>query len=138
MKRKLKIPRVDSKLLVRDATKLMAQPTRRRFLKAGGVLCALLLLTGCDVVDEDAAEGVLRKISKLNDAIQARLFDPNELAPMYPESAIKRPFQSQRSGREQEVVEAGGPTRLARDHADHPPCLRGGLERDRQLVGHPA
>ena len=92
MKRKLRIPHVDSALLVRDATKLMEQPTRRRFLKAGGGLGALLLLTGCDVVDEDAAEGVLRQISKLNDAIQARLFDPNELAPTYPESAITRPF----------------------------------------------
>ena len=38
MKRKLVIPRVDVKLLARDAEKLMEPPTRRRFLAAGGGL----------------------------------------------------------------------------------------------------
>ena len=94
MKRKLEIPRVDNKLLVRDATKLMAEPTRRRLLASGGGLGALLLLTGCDVVDEDAAEDVLRKISKLNDAIQSYIFNPSLLAPTYPGSAITRPFRT--------------------------------------------
>ena len=92
MKRTLEILGVDNKLLVRDAAKLMAEPTRRRFLASGGGLGALLLLTGCDVVDEDAAEDVLRKISKLNDAIQSYIFNPSLLAPTYPESAITRPF----------------------------------------------
>jgi DMSO/TMAO reductase YedYZ molybdopterin-dependent catalytic subunit len=92
VKRKLEIPRVDSKLLVRDATKLMSELTRRRLLASGGGLGALLLLTGCDVVNEDAAEDVLRKISKLNDAIQSYIFNPSLLAPTYPESAITRPF----------------------------------------------
>jgi DMSO/TMAO reductase YedYZ molybdopterin-dependent catalytic subunit len=35
---------------------------------------------------------VLRKISSFNDAAQAALFNPNKLAPEYPESAITRPF----------------------------------------------
>src|ERR1700742_4346367 len=92
MKPRLRIPHVDSKLLIRDAAKLMAEPTRRRFLTAGGGLGALLLLTGCDVIDEDAAKDVLRKISKLNDAVQSCIFNPSLLAPTYPESAISRPF----------------------------------------------
>jgi DMSO/TMAO reductase YedYZ molybdopterin-dependent catalytic subunit len=92
VKRRLIIPHVDGKMLVKDSAKLMTTATRRRFLTSGGGLGALLLLTGCDVVNEDAAEDVLRKISKLNDAIQARIFDQNQLAPTYPESAITRPF----------------------------------------------
>ena len=92
MKRKLKIRRVDNELLVGGATKLMAEPTRRRFPASGGGLGALLLLTGCDFVDEDAVEDLLRKISKLNDAIQSYIFNPSLLAPTYPESAITRPF----------------------------------------------
>src|SRR4029079_2852711 len=58
----------------------------------GASLGALAFLTGCDIVDTDAAEGVLRRISYFNDWAQARLFNPNRLAPEYPESAITRPF----------------------------------------------
>ena len=32
------------------------------------------------------------KISYFNDDVQAWLFDPNRLAPTYPESMITRPF----------------------------------------------
>jgi DMSO/TMAO reductase YedYZ molybdopterin-dependent catalytic subunit len=92
MKRRFVIPKVDNKLLVRDAARLLEPPTRRRFLAGGASLGALMFLTGCDVVNEDDAEDVLRRISKLNDAIQARLFRPNLLAPTYAESQITRPF----------------------------------------------
>ena len=34
----------------------------------------------------------MRKISEFNDGAQALLFNPNKLAPTYPESAITRPF----------------------------------------------
>src|SRR6478735_4671368 len=85
------IPGVDPKLLIKDAAKVMPDPTRRWFL-GGASLGALTLLSGCDIVDSDAAEGVLRKISEFNDWAQARLFNPNALAPEYPESAITRPF----------------------------------------------
>jgi DMSO/TMAO reductase YedYZ molybdopterin-dependent catalytic subunit len=85
------IPGVDKRLLIKDAAKLLPDPTRRWFLR-GASLGALTLLTGCDIVDSDAAEGVLRKISAFNDWAQARLFNPNALAPEYPESAITRPF----------------------------------------------
>src|SRR6476660_6928370 len=86
------IPGVDPKLLIKDAAKLMPDPSRRLFLRGGLSLGALAVLGGCDIVDSDAAEGVLRKISKFNDRAQALLFNPNALAPEYPESAITRPF----------------------------------------------
>ena len=86
------IPGVDPKLLIKDAAKLMSVPTRRLFLRGGASLGALALLTGCDIIDGPAAERVLGKISRFNDRAQAWLFNPNTLAPTYPESAITRPF----------------------------------------------
>ncbi|MCK7475211.1 MAG: molybdopterin-dependent oxidoreductase [Rhodopseudomonas palustris] len=90
--KRLIIPGVDKRLLVRDATKLLPDPSRRRFLAGGASLGALTLLTGCDVVDQVSAEKLLVQISKFNDAVQAAIFDPSQLAPSFPESAITRPF----------------------------------------------
>jgi DMSO/TMAO reductase YedYZ molybdopterin-dependent catalytic subunit len=70
----------------------MPDPARRAFLRAATSLGALTLLTGCDVSDSFSAEKVLRRISEFNDGAQAWLFDPNRLAPTYPESAITKPF----------------------------------------------
>jgi len=86
------IPGVDPKLLIKDATKVMPDPTRRLFLRGGASLGALTFLTGCDIVDGFSAEQALMKISYFNDRAQAWLFNPNRLAPTYPESAITRPF----------------------------------------------
>jgi DMSO/TMAO reductase YedYZ molybdopterin-dependent catalytic subunit len=83
----------DAELLVRDAAKVMPDPVRRRFLRAGAGLGALAFLTGCDMLDSDAADRVLRKISRFNDEVQGWLFHPDKLAPTYPESAIMRPFR---------------------------------------------
>jgi DMSO/TMAO reductase YedYZ molybdopterin-dependent catalytic subunit len=90
--RSLLIPGVDKKLLLKDAAKLMPDLTRRRFIAGGASLGALTLLTGCDVSDSMSADKLLTSISKFNDAVQAAIFNPNALAPEYPESAIKRPF----------------------------------------------
>ncbi|TKT71149.1 molybdopterin-binding protein [Afipia massiliensis] len=90
--RRLFIPGVDKQLLVRDATKLMPELSRRRFIAGGASLGALTLLTGCDVTDSFSAESMLTQISKFNDAVQAAMFNPNTLAPTFPESAITRPF----------------------------------------------
>ncbi len=90
--RRLLIPGVDKQLLVKDATKLMPELSRRRFIAGGASLGALTLLTGCDVTDSFSAESMLTQISKFNDAVQAKLFNPNTLAPTFPESAITRPF----------------------------------------------
>jgi DMSO/TMAO reductase YedYZ molybdopterin-dependent catalytic subunit len=87
------IPGVDPKLLVKDAVKLMPDPTRRLFLRGGASLGALTLLTGCDIVDGPTAEKVLMNVSYFNDRVQGWLFNPNRLAPTYPESAIDRPFR---------------------------------------------
>jgi DMSO/TMAO reductase YedYZ molybdopterin-dependent catalytic subunit len=90
--RKRIIPGVDQKLLIKDAAKLLPDPTRRLFLRGGLSVGALTLLTGCDIIDGETAEGVLRHVSRFNDRVQALLFNPNRLAPEYPESAITRPF----------------------------------------------
>jgi len=90
--RKLLIPGVDKRLLIKDATKLMPDPARRRFIVGGASLGALTLLTGCDVVDSSSAERLLVKISKFNDAVQGLIFNPYAMAPEYPESAITKPF----------------------------------------------
>jgi hypothetical protein len=86
--RKLLIPGVDKKLLVRDALKVVPDLTRRRFISTGASLGALTLLTGCDVLDSDSAEQLLAQVSKFNDAVQAFMFSPDTLAPEYPESMI--------------------------------------------------
>jgi len=92
MKKRHIIPGVDPKLLIKDAAKLLPNPARRQFLRGTGSLGALTFLTGCDIIDSDAAEGTLRAISKFNDRVQAAIFNPNKLAPIYPESAITKPF----------------------------------------------
>src|ERR1700682_4259233 len=90
--RSLLIPGVDKQLLVRDATKLMPDLARRRFIAGGASFGALALLTGCDVSDSFSAEDMLKKVSKFNDGVQALIFNPNALAPTFPESAITKPF----------------------------------------------
>jgi len=70
----------------------MPDPMRRLFLRGGASLGALAFLTGCDIVDGTSAEQALMKISHFNDRAQAWLFNPNKLAPTYPDSAVQRPF----------------------------------------------
>src|ERR1700736_5587530 len=90
--RSLMIPGVDKRLLVRDAAKLMPDLARRRFIAGGASFGALTLLTGCDVSDSFSAEAMLKRISKFNDAVQAAIFNPDAMAPTFPESAITKPF----------------------------------------------
>jgi len=92
MRRKTIIPGVDPKLLIKDAAKLLPDPTRRFFLRGAASLGAITFLTGCDVTDSLSAENALQAMSRFNDKAQAWLFNPNKLAPTYPESAITRPF----------------------------------------------
>ena len=102
------IPGVDQNLLIKDAAKLLPDPSRRRFLRGGLSVGALTVLTGCNVVDGISAEKVLRKISEFNDGVQAWLFDPNRLAQTYPESAIKRPFRFNAYYPESDIPEVDG------------------------------
>jgi len=85
-------PGVDAKLLIKDAAKLLPEPSRRRFLRGAVSLGSLAMLTGCDIIDGPTAENSLRVISRFNDRVQALLFSGTTLAPEFPESAITRPF----------------------------------------------
>jgi DMSO/TMAO reductase YedYZ molybdopterin-dependent catalytic subunit len=65
---------------------------RRLFLKQGLSLGALTLLSGCNITEEDSVQRVLLAMSRWNDRVQSVVFDPNKLAPEFPESAITKPF----------------------------------------------
>ncbi|WP_324781166.1 molybdopterin-dependent oxidoreductase [Thiobacillus sedimenti] len=83
---------VDGDALTKEALSRLDQPARRLFLRRALTLGGLSLLSGCAITDEPSAEKALAKISRFNDRVQAWLFDPNRLAPTYPESMIARPF----------------------------------------------
>jgi DMSO/TMAO reductase YedYZ molybdopterin-dependent catalytic subunit len=85
-------PGVDAKLLIKDAAKLLPQPSRRLFLRGAASLGSLAMLTGCDIIDGPTAENALHVVSRFNDRVQALLFSETTLAPEFPESAITRPF----------------------------------------------
>jgi len=72
--------------------KLIRSIERRLFLKSSLSLGALALLSGCDLTDDENVQKVLLGMSRWNDGAQAWLFNPNKLAPEYPESAITKPF----------------------------------------------
>ena len=104
------IPGVDPKLLIKDASKLLPNPLRRNFLRGAASIGALTFLTGCDIIDGDTAEGVLRKISAFNDGAQAALFSKTKLAPIFPESAITKSFPFNAYYDEDEAPEVDGKT----------------------------
>lgn len=70
----------------------VSQPSRRDFLRRALTLGGLSMLTGCALVDEKSVDTALNRISRFNDDVQAWLFDPNRMAPTYPDSMIQRPF----------------------------------------------
>ncbi|MBE0614992.1 MAG: molybdopterin-dependent oxidoreductase [Burkholderiales bacterium] len=91
----LKPPRktaFDGDAVVKEALRCLEQPARRQFLSRSLTLGGLSLLTGCAMTDEDSVEHALMKVSRFNDRVQGWLFDPDRLAPTYPESMITRPF----------------------------------------------
>jgi DMSO/TMAO reductase YedYZ molybdopterin-dependent catalytic subunit len=104
------VPAVDPKLLIKDAAKLLPQSSRRQFLRGATSLGALTFLTGCDILDSPSAEHALRVVSRFNDWVQARMFQPHKLAPTYPESAITKPFPFNAYYSEDEAPEVDGDT----------------------------
>ena len=75
-----------------DLKPALAKVERRLFMRQALSFGALAMLTGCDIGVDDDVEKFLWRISRFNDKVQAALFDPNMLAPTYPESAITNPF----------------------------------------------
>src|ERR1700761_6835477 len=75
-----------------DFKPALAKIERRMFLRQAFSFGALSMLTGCDIGEDDDVEKLLWKVSRFNDKVQAFLFDPNRLAPTFPESAITKPF----------------------------------------------
>ncbi|MEA2997305.1 MAG: hypothetical protein QOG74_2854 [Alphaproteobacteria bacterium] len=86
------IPGVDPRLLIKDAAKLLPDPSRRLFLRGAAGVGAITMLTGCNIIDSNAADNALMMMSRFNDRVQALLFNPNTLAPTYAERDITRPF----------------------------------------------
>ena len=105
---------VDGVAALTDARTLLgrriADPTRRSFLQHSLTLGGLSLLTGCSITDGASIETALERISRLNDSAQGWLFDPTQLAPVYPESMITRPFPFNAYYGENEVrvIDEGG------------------------------
>jgi len=83
---------IDGNAVVKEALRRVELPSRRLFLQRSITLGGLSLLTGCAISDEAGVERALMTVSRFNDKVQAWLFDPNRLAPTYPESMITRPF----------------------------------------------
>ena len=87
---------VDGAAVLKDAMRLLSrrieQPARRAFLQRSLTLGGVAMLSGCSLTDSGSVEAALASISRLNDRVQGALFDPNMLAPTYPESMITRPF----------------------------------------------
>lgn len=83
---------VDRQSLAIDVRRELDAPSRRLFGKRILTLGGLAMLTGCSLTDEASVETILSRVSRMNDRVQAWLFDPNRLAPTYTEADITRPF----------------------------------------------
>ena len=87
-----KIIAIDRAAILADARHELDMPSRRLFGKRMLTLGGLSLLTGCTITDDASVNTFLTAVSRLNDRVQAWLFDPTRLAPTYTEAQITRPF----------------------------------------------
>jgi DMSO/TMAO reductase YedYZ molybdopterin-dependent catalytic subunit len=78
--------------IIKDVRSELKSPARRLLGKQILTLGGIAMLSGCDLSNDKSVNTALRKMSFFNDRVQALLFDPNKLAPTYPESMITRPF----------------------------------------------
>jgi DMSO/TMAO reductase YedYZ molybdopterin-dependent catalytic subunit len=78
--------------LADQSPKLIRSIERRLFLRQSLSLGALALLSGCELTDDEGVQSVLTGMSRWNDRVQGWIFNPNKLAPEYPDSAITKPF----------------------------------------------
>ncbi|MBW8720894.1 MAG: molybdopterin-binding protein, partial [Polaromonas sp.] len=92
-----RLQHVDGDALLKEAVDRIATAgklslARRNFLRGSLTLGGLSMLTGCMLDDSESINTALTRISRINDDVQGLLFDPNRLAPTYPDSMITRPF----------------------------------------------
>jgi DMSO/TMAO reductase YedYZ molybdopterin-dependent catalytic subunit len=83
---------IDRESLMIDVRRELDMPSRRLFGKRILTLGGLAMLSGCSLSDDKSVETFLSRVSRMNDSVQAWLFDPNRLAPTYTEAQITRPF----------------------------------------------
>ena len=93
-----------------ERSKELINVERRLFLRHGLSLGALSLLAGCNITDQESVQRILMNMSRWNDGVQHWLFNPNRLAPEFPESRITRPFPYNGYYPEDEVPEIDGLT----------------------------
>ena len=90
------MPGLDGPAILKEAGKILEkrveQPSRRAFLRSSLTLGGLAMLSGCSLSDDESVGKALTAVSRFNDRVQGWIFDPNKLAPTYPESMITRPF----------------------------------------------
>ncbi|CAB3897882.1 molybdopterin-dependent oxidoreductase [Achromobacter anxifer] len=95
-KKRPSLPGLDGPAILKEAGKILEkrieQPSRRAFLRSSLTLGGLAMLSGCSLSDDESVEKALTAVSRLNDRVQGWIFDPNKLAPTYPESMMTRPF----------------------------------------------
>lgn len=108
IKKKIIVMPGDGEAMLSDAIRKVSQPSRRAFLQRTLTLGGLSLLTGCSISDESSIETALGKVSQFNDKVQGLLFNPNRLAPTYPDSMITRPFPFNAFYGEEEVKTVDG------------------------------
>ncbi|MHC8362640.1 molybdopterin-dependent oxidoreductase [Pseudomonas sp. LS2P72] len=96
MKKRIQGSGLDESSILTDARKILAPQiedrSRRSFLMRGLTLGGVAMLSGCNLTDNKSVETALSSMSRFNDRVQGWLFNPNTLAPTYPESMITRPF----------------------------------------------
>jgi hypothetical protein len=87
---------LDESSILLEAKKIIAPQiedrSRRNFLTRSLTLGGVAMLSGCSLSDNESVDTALTAISRLNDRVQGWLFNPNAMAPTYPESMITRPF----------------------------------------------
>ena len=83
--------RLPDPAILDDHRPLIRTLQRRGLLRGSLSLGALTMLTGCDVKRPDSVQAALLAISRMNDSVQALLFNPNKLAPTYPASLVLKP-----------------------------------------------
>ena len=75
-----------------DHRRQLVNLERRLLLRSSLSVGALAMLSGCNLQDNDQVDKVLWSMSRWNDRVQAWLFDPNRLAPVYTARQITTPF----------------------------------------------